>query len=271
MAFKTAQALVPAVLSQPDLSWDKMPSTSPRNARMPLAAKVDAWRRITEWLPKSMRLAHRIEKLPAYLFAEISRKIAEKRAQGVDVISFAIGDPDLPTPDHILDALAEAARDTGEPPLSGERGPAGAARGDRTLVRAALRRGARPADGSPAADRLEGGHRAHRVLLHRPRRRRAGAGPGLPGVRASARACGRRAVLPAADRRERLPAGPRRRAGADRPAGEGALAELPEQPDRRRRRPRRSSSAPSHSRSDTTSRCCTTARTPRSRSTATSR
>jgi LL-diaminopimelate aminotransferase len=58
-----------------------------------------------------MRLARRIEELPAYLFAEISRKIADKRAQGVDVISFAIGDPDLPTPDHILDALAEAARD----------------------------------------------------------------------------------------------------------------------------------------------------------------
>ncbi|HET9464545.1 MAG TPA: LL-diaminopimelate aminotransferase, partial [Gemmatimonadales bacterium] len=42
---------------------------------------------------------------------EISKKIAEKRAQGVDVISFAIGDPDLPTPGHILDALTEASRD----------------------------------------------------------------------------------------------------------------------------------------------------------------
>ncbi len=58
-----------------------------------------------------MRLAQRVEELPAYLFAEISRKIAEKRTQGVDVISFAIGDPDLPTPEHIIDALAEAARD----------------------------------------------------------------------------------------------------------------------------------------------------------------
>ncbi len=58
-----------------------------------------------------MRFAQRIEKLPAYLFAEISRKIAEKRAQGVDVISFGIGDPDLPTPPHIIDALVEAAQD----------------------------------------------------------------------------------------------------------------------------------------------------------------
>lgn len=58
-----------------------------------------------------MQFAKRIEKLPAYLFAEISKKIAEKRAQGVDVISFAIGDPDLPTPDHILDVLSLASRD----------------------------------------------------------------------------------------------------------------------------------------------------------------
>lgn len=58
-----------------------------------------------------MRFANRIENLPAYLFAEISRKIAEKKAQGVDVISFAIGDPDRPTPDHILAALQESARD----------------------------------------------------------------------------------------------------------------------------------------------------------------
>ena len=58
-----------------------------------------------------MRLANRVESLPAYLFAEISRKIAEKRAEGVDVISFAIGDPDLPTPDYILDSLKSAADD----------------------------------------------------------------------------------------------------------------------------------------------------------------
>ncbi len=58
-----------------------------------------------------MNFANRIEKLPPYLFAEISRKIAEKRSQGVDVISFAIGDPDLPTPEHIVESLREAAGD----------------------------------------------------------------------------------------------------------------------------------------------------------------
>ena len=57
-----------------------------------------------------MRLANRIEKLPPYLFVEINKKIAAKRAQGVDVVSFGIGDPDLPTPAHILDRLNEASR-----------------------------------------------------------------------------------------------------------------------------------------------------------------
>ena len=58
-----------------------------------------------------MRLAKRIEKLPPYLFVEISRKIEEKKARGEDVISFAIGDPDIPTPGYIIDSLCEAAHD----------------------------------------------------------------------------------------------------------------------------------------------------------------
>jgi len=58
-----------------------------------------------------VRLSQRLEKLPPYLFVEISRKIAEKRAQGIRVISFAIGDPDIPTPPHIIEALREAALD----------------------------------------------------------------------------------------------------------------------------------------------------------------
>ncbi len=58
-----------------------------------------------------IEFAKRVQELPPYLFAQISKKIAEKRAQGVDVISFGIGDPDLPTPPHIIDALVEAARD----------------------------------------------------------------------------------------------------------------------------------------------------------------
>ena len=59
-----------------------------------------------------MRAAKRIEKLPPYLFAEIDRKVAEAKARGADIISFGVGDPDLPTPRHVVDALAEAASDS---------------------------------------------------------------------------------------------------------------------------------------------------------------
>ena len=58
-----------------------------------------------------MKFAERIDKLQPYLFVEISRKINQKRAAGIDVITFAIGDPDIPTPPHILDKLIEAAQD----------------------------------------------------------------------------------------------------------------------------------------------------------------
>ncbi len=58
-----------------------------------------------------MQLAKRIRDLPPYLFAEIDRRIEEKRRQGVDIISFGVGDPDLPTPPHVVEALCEAAHD----------------------------------------------------------------------------------------------------------------------------------------------------------------
>lgn len=58
-----------------------------------------------------MRASARLDRLPPYLFAELERKIEEKRRAGVDVISLGIGDPDLPTPAAICDALAAAVRD----------------------------------------------------------------------------------------------------------------------------------------------------------------
>ncbi len=53
--------------------------------------------------------AARMSRLPPYLFAQIEKKIEEKRAAGVDVISLGIGDPDRPTPDVVISALAEHA------------------------------------------------------------------------------------------------------------------------------------------------------------------
>jgi LL-diaminopimelate aminotransferase len=51
--------------------------------------------------------ADRIKRLPPYLFAEIERIIKEKKAQGIDLISLSIGDPDLPPPPFIIEALEE--------------------------------------------------------------------------------------------------------------------------------------------------------------------
>ncbi|MCH2525697.1 MAG: LL-diaminopimelate aminotransferase [Dehalococcoidia bacterium] len=58
-----------------------------------------------------MNFAKRIEQLPPYLFVEISKTINRKRAEGADVVTFAIGDPDIPTPQNVLDKLWEAAQD----------------------------------------------------------------------------------------------------------------------------------------------------------------
>ena len=58
-----------------------------------------------------MKLSNRLDKLPPYLFVEINQKIAEKKDKGYDVISFAIGDPDMPTPQNIIDELCLTARD----------------------------------------------------------------------------------------------------------------------------------------------------------------
>ncbi|MFH1148291.1 MAG: LL-diaminopimelate aminotransferase [Pseudomonadota bacterium] len=55
--------------------------------------------------------AERLKKLPPYLFAEIDRMKEEVRARGVDIIDLGVGDPDIPTPPHIIDKLKEAAAD----------------------------------------------------------------------------------------------------------------------------------------------------------------
>jgi LL-diaminopimelate aminotransferase len=55
-----------------------------------------------------MRPSRRLERIPPYAFAQLERKISEKRAAGVDVISLGIGDPDRPTPPLIVEAMQEA-------------------------------------------------------------------------------------------------------------------------------------------------------------------
>ena len=52
-----------------------------------------------------------MQKLPPYLFARIEKKIEEAREKGVDIISLGIGDPDQPTPEHIVERAAVALKD----------------------------------------------------------------------------------------------------------------------------------------------------------------
>ncbi|MBN1375539.1 MAG: LL-diaminopimelate aminotransferase [Dehalococcoidia bacterium] len=58
-----------------------------------------------------MNLSRRLDKIPPYLFVEINKKIAAKKAEGIDIISFAIGDPDGETPAHIIEYLCKVAHD----------------------------------------------------------------------------------------------------------------------------------------------------------------
>jgi LL-diaminopimelate aminotransferase len=69
-----------------------------------------------------MKPSSRLDRLAPYLFAELERKIAEKRAAGVDVISLGIGDPDTPTPAPVIEALASAAADPGTHQYPSNRG-----------------------------------------------------------------------------------------------------------------------------------------------------
>jgi alanine-synthesizing transaminase len=65
---------------------------------------------------------HRIRRLPPYVFEEVNRLKAEARGRGEDIIDFGMGNPDMPTPKHIVDKLVEAARDPRTNRYSASRG-----------------------------------------------------------------------------------------------------------------------------------------------------
>jgi LL-diaminopimelate aminotransferase len=64
----------------------------------------------------------RLEQMPPYMFAELERKVADKRAAGIDVISLGIGDPDHPTFPHIVEAMQGAVADPGAQKYPSNRG-----------------------------------------------------------------------------------------------------------------------------------------------------
>src|SRR5512140_1661946 len=64
----------------------------------------------------------RISRLPPYIFDQVTRLKAEARARGEDIIDFGMGNPDMPTPRHIVDKLIETARDPRANRYSASRG-----------------------------------------------------------------------------------------------------------------------------------------------------
>jgi LL-diaminopimelate aminotransferase len=60
---------------------------------------------------RDLEFSERLKSLPPYLFAEIDKAKRKAKAEGRDIIDLGIGDPDLPTPKHIIDALNKAAKD----------------------------------------------------------------------------------------------------------------------------------------------------------------
>ncbi|MBA3811116.1 MAG: LL-diaminopimelate aminotransferase [Caulobacteraceae bacterium] len=68
---------------------------------------------------------HRIARLPPYVFEEVNRLKARLRREGADIIDFGMGNPDMPTPRHIVDKLVEAARDPKSGRYSMSKGIAG--------------------------------------------------------------------------------------------------------------------------------------------------
>src|SRR5207245_8824967 len=59
-----------------------------------------------------MHLSNLINSLPPYHFADAKKKIADRKAAGVDVINLSMGDPDLPAPQPVIDRLSAALKDS---------------------------------------------------------------------------------------------------------------------------------------------------------------
>lgn len=71
-----------------------------------------------------MQPSKRLAQIPPYLFAELEKKIAAKKAAGIDVISLGIGDPDKPTPANVVAAMQQAVADPGTHQYPSNRGRA---------------------------------------------------------------------------------------------------------------------------------------------------
>ena len=61
-------------------------------------------------IARPMNRFYRIERLPPYVFNVVNELKTRARARGEDIIDFGMGNPDLPSPEHVVEKLVEAAR-----------------------------------------------------------------------------------------------------------------------------------------------------------------
>ena len=135
--------------------------------------------------------AERIKTLPPYLFAAIDEMKQQAVARGVDIINLGIGDPDLPTPDPILERMRQAVTDPRHhqyPSSSGMVSFRAAVAG--WYQRRFHRDGGSPVRGGHP-DRVQGGHRPRAHGLYRSGRRGAGSEPRVSRVSGGRRVCRR--------------------------------------------------------------------------------
>ena len=183
---------------------------------------------------RAVRFARRLDAVPPYLFAELERKLTEKQREGVDVISLGIGDPDLPTPEPVVEALIAAARDAAThqyPTNHGSQELREAAAGfyrDRFGVELDPVAEVVPALGGKEAV----GHVA--LALLDPGDVALAPDPGYPPYTSGPLFAGAELHYLPLSRGERLPARPGRDPGGPPRARERPLSQLPEQPDRGR-------------------------------------
>ena len=134
---------------------------------------------------RAVRFSKRLDQVPPYLFAELERKISAKESEGIDVISLGIGDPDLPTPEPVIEAAARAMRDPATHDYPTNHGTQRVPRGRRVLLPRPVRRRPRGRRRDRPRPRREGRRLARRA--DRPRSRRPLPGARIPATRRTRR------------------------------------------------------------------------------------
>jgi alanine-synthesizing transaminase len=86
--------------------------------RVPLDGELSGWGSLATVHSEF----HRIKRLPPYVFEQVNKLKAEARARGEDIIDFGMGNPDMPTPEHIVAKLVETVRDPRANRYSSSRG-----------------------------------------------------------------------------------------------------------------------------------------------------